>query len=96
MRLIDAEKVKVEEIIDEDGHLYSTFEINEEPTVKAVTVEALMDFIGKRALQPNGTFKYSDDMIALRSFIDDWRMDNETGYRDAYNRWWAEHSSRFD
>ena len=90
MRLIDVEKIEWE------YKCISKEEIEEEPTVKAVTVKALMDFIGKRALQPNGTFKYSDDMIALRSFIDDWRMDNETGYRDAYNKWWAEHSSRFD
>ena len=90
MRFIDVEKIEWEH------KCISKEEIENEPTVKAVTVEALMDFIGKRALQPNGTFKYSDDMIALRAFIDDWRMDNETGYRDAYNRWWAEHLSRFD
>ena len=90
MRLIDAETLRNK--CDE----FDWETIDNEPTVKAVTVKALMDFICKRALQPNGTFKYSDDMIALRSFIDDWRMDNETGYRDAYNRWWQEHSSRFD
>lgn len=45
MRLIDAEKVKVEEIIDEDGHLYSTFEINEEPTVNAIPIEWIKEQI---------------------------------------------------
>lgn len=66
------------------------------PTVKTIPIEELFRFIGMRAVRPDGNVKYTDDLIHLKTFIDEWRMENEEGYRDEVNRWWAEHSSRFD
>ncbi len=66
------------------------------PTVKAIPIDELFKFIDSRVVQPDGTVKYTEDITHLQAFISDWRMDNEEGYRDEVNRWWAEHSSRFD
>lgn len=98
MRLIDADKLKIQEIYDEDLKAYGVVyeEDIKEREVKAIPIEELFRFIDSRAVRPDGTVKYTDDLMHLKIFISEWRMENEEGYRDEVDRWWAEHSSRFD
>lgn len=103
MRLIDADKLETTAVLGvqlqhADSRYYYFYEeetIDKAPTVKAIPIEELFRFIESRVVKPDGV-EYTDDLLHLKAFIEDWRMENEEGYRDEVNRWWEEHSSRFD
>lgn len=103
-RIIDADKtidiidneITMEDSAYNDGLCRAIQIIGEQQIVKAIPIDELFKFIDSRVVQPDGTVKYTEDITHLQTFISEWRMDNEEGYRDEVNRWWAEHSSRFD
>ena len=106
VRLVDVNKLEedLKQLYDAQGWDYNElhFSFNDVVgnhwgrTVKAIPIDELFKFIDSRVVQPDGNVKYTEDITHLQAFISDWRMDNEEGYRDEVNRWWAEHSSRFD
>ena len=102
MRLIDADELlkHLECEIDDnesrsDGVLVSISHMEDMPTVKAIPIDVIMDFCHKRYFREDRVTK-NKDMMDLEFCIQQWRMENDPEYRRAVNKWWEEHSSRFD
>ena len=80
MRLIDAEKIEWE------YKCISKEEIEEEPTVIAIPWSEVCKILYDRP----------DDHAQIRQKMYEWLWENDSEFRDRENKWWAEHSSRFD
>lgn len=95
MRLIDADKLNITEIYDENLKAHAVVlleDIEDAPTVSAipwnVAIRSLDTVPHERMID---RYEYSKK-------LKEWLMENDREFRREieYNQWWAEHSSRFD
>lgn len=77
MRLIDVEKLKIQEIYDEDLKAHFVVEeddLAERPEVKAIPIEWIKKWY-RRALDNSGFM--GDETISVGDLLEDWEKENE-------------------